>query len=336
MRMGTEDRDERIPEYGARRTVGGVRRVVIGGLPYFGRMLAGLLSGDGWDVRYLPSAGLRPHAWAASAAQLARADLVYLVGGQIERWSRPDWLLRFGRHPVVMHWVGSDVTHALAVAERGRLSARLVRRPVHWAEAPWTAEELRPLGIEADVVPLAPARLPEAAPLPADFTVLSYLAEPRPDFYGRAAVLDLARALPEAHVLIAGSEGRGWEAPANVEFLGWQREMAPIYVRSSVLVRLPMHDGLSFMVLEALAAGRHVIWNHPLVGVLEAPDARAAGHQLGVLLEAHRAGSLRQNEVGAAFVRQHHAPVQIRSQILSRFQALIAQSGPPGRDPIGA
>lgn len=302
------------------------RRVLIGGLPYFGRMLADMLDGDGWQCRYLPSAGRRPAAWAATAAALSRADLVYLIGGQIERWSRPDWLVRLGRRPVVVHWVGSDVTYALGVARRRAASRSLLCRPVHWAEVEWTAAELRLLGIDAHVVPLTSLCLVgEVVPLPQRFTVLCYLPDARPDFYGRPFVMQLAASFPEARFLVAGTEGRGWAASANVEFLGWRSQMAPVYAQSSVLLRLPRHDGLSFMVLEALAAGRRVIWSHALDGVVEVHSEGEARQALAALADAHARGMLRPDEAAARLTRERFSPARVRAEILSGFESALAE-----------
>ncbi|MGI8550499.1 MAG: glycosyltransferase family 4 protein [Dehalococcoidia bacterium] len=299
-------------------------RIVIGGLPYFGRMLAGLLRGSGWQCEYLQSAKVDPLAWAATARAVAGADLVYLIGGQIARWSRPDWLLRLGRRPVVMHWVGSDISYALNVARAGQTSGQLLQCPVHWSEASWTAQELRPLGVDAAVVPLTSARLPrQPAPLPLDFSVLTYLPDARPEFYGRASVLRLASSMPAVHFLVVGTRGHRYDAPANVEFLGWQHRMDSVYARSSVLLRLPRHDGLSFMVLEALAAGRQVIWNRPLEGVVRVHDEEDAHQQIERLLGAHLRGELQLNQVGLDLVRTRYAPEQVRGDILSRFEAIL-------------
>ena len=300
--------------------------IAVGGLPYFGRMLADELSTKGWHCRYVASAGRNPIAWAATAKSVASADLVYLIGGQIERWSRPDWLARMVRKPIVMHWVGSDVTYAFGAARRGRASPLLIRRPVHWTEVPWTAAELRPLGIHAEVMPLTSARLPSRPqPLPETFTVLTYLPDARPGFYGRETVLNLAAALRDVHFLVAGTYGVGWEATPNLEFLGWQRDMEPVYARSSVLLRLPEHDGLSFMVLEALAAGRYVIWNHPLVGAVEARDDTEALNFIQQLRDDHHAGRLTLNETGIRAVRERYAPERVRAEILNRFEAILGQ-----------
>lgn len=302
------------------------RRVAIGGLPYFGQMLTGLLAAEGWQFRYLESAGRRPVAWVTTATALAQADLVYLVGGQIERWSRPDWLARVPRRPIVMHWVGSDVTYAIEAQRRGRASQRLRSGPTHWTEVPWTAAELHAIGVEADVVPLTSTRLlQQPVPLPKQFTVLTYLPGSRPEFYGSATVLHLASQFPEVQFLVAGSAGLGPHTPANVEFLGWVDDMVGLYARSSVLLRLPAHDGLSFMVLEAMAAGRYVIWNHPMKGVLEVTDELQARSEIEALLALHRSGGLGPNEAGRRTIQSQFAPERIGAEILGRFERILAQ-----------
>jgi hypothetical protein len=300
------------------------RRILVGGLPYFGRMLAGLLTGDGWQAQYMAPALRRPASLIDAASLLANADLVYLVGGQIERQSRPDWLARVWRRPIVMHWVGSDVTYALAAAARGQTSQRLIARPEHWTEVAWTGAELRPLGVTSSVVPLTSTRVTgEPHPLPESFTVLTYLPAARPDFYGRAEVMRLAQAFPDVRFLVAGNDGAGSSSPPNVEFLGWAGDMSSVYARSTVLLRLPEHDGLSFMVLEALAAGRHVIWNHPLEGVHESNTDADARVFLAWLLAEHREGRLGLNQVGLQSVRQSYLPEHVRERILGRFTELL-------------
>jgi len=87
---------------------------------------------------------------------------------------------------------------------------------------------------------------------------------------------------------------------------------------------MPEHDGLSFMVLEALSAGRHVIWNHPFGGVLEAGNEAEAGLHLRRLLAQHSAGQLALNEVGRDAVRDRYSPSRVREEILGRFERLIA------------
>jgi putative intracellular protease/amidase len=304
------------------------RALAVGGLPYFGRRLATLLDGDGWRARYLETRAWEPRAALAALRAAAGADLVYLVGGQTERLSRPDLLrLALSGRSFVMHWAGSDVLHARRVRAAGRATDRLVRGVLHWAGAPWLADELGTLGMRAHWLPHSwvdapPTVPPLSAPDQAPFTALAYLPADREAFYGGEAVRRLALALPDVRVLVVGTGRLPWTAP-NVTALGWVNEMAPVYARCHALVRLPAHDGLAFMVQEALAHGRHAVWRYPFEGVVQvdAPDDAIAA--VRALRDRHHRGDLAPNERGAAYVRERFNRRRIRSDLLAGFaQAL--------------
>lgn len=298
-------------------------RVAVGGLPYFGRKMAALLGGDGWQAAYLETRGWRPLPAVRAVRAARRADVLYQLGGQIARLSRPHVLLAVAPRPCVMHWTGSDVTFARGVAARGRVAARLRDGCVHWAGAPWLADELARIGVRAAWVPHSTVEAPERIPeLPATFTVLAYLRPGREAFYGVEAVLRVAAALPEARVLVAGCDRLGG-APANVRCLGWVADMAPVYAQAHALLRLAAHDGLAFMVQEALAFGRHAVWNHPFPGVLDAADAEEATARVTNLFKQHQAGTLAPNLAGAAHVRERFNPRRIRDDIRGRLARIV-------------
>lgn len=117
-------------------------RIVVSGLPYFGRRMAALLSGDGWQATYLDTRGWRPLPALRALWRARQAAVLYHLGGQIARLSRPHVLLHALHRPCVMHWTGSDVLYARAVAARGATTARLRDGCVHWAGAPWLVREL--------------------------------------------------------------------------------------------------------------------------------------------------------------------------------------------------
>ena len=304
------------------------RRLVVGGLPYFGRRLAALLDGDGWRVRYLETRAWEPRAALRTLREVAAADLVYHVGGQIERFSRPHLLRLALRRPAVMHWAGTDLLHARRAHATGRATPTLSRGVTHWAGAPWLAAELADLGVRARWLPHSwvapPSTLP---PLPRDepFTLLTYLPAGRFAFYGGNAVLALARALPDVRVLVAGADALPCPAPPNVACLGWVREMAPVYARCHALLRLPRHDGLSFMVQEALAAGRYALWSYPLEGVDQVHGAADAIAVTRALAERHARGGLPLNETGAAYVRAQFAAARVRANLLDGFARVLGE-----------
>jgi hypothetical protein len=302
----------------------GIVRIAVGGLPYFGRKMTALLSGAGWQATYLETQGWQPGPALRAVWQARRSDLLYQLGGQIARLSRPHLLLMVAPRPCVMHWTGSDVTHARTVVERGRASGRLQDGCVHWAGAPWLAEELARIGVAAEWVPHSAVDAPAGIPdFPERFTVLAYLRTGRETFYGLSTVRAVAAALPEAQVLVAGCDRLPGVAPANIRCLGWVEDMASVYARSHVLLRMAEHDGLAFMVQEALALGRHAVWNHPFPGTLQAATEDEARARVSDLSERHRAGTLGPNLAGAEHIRERYSPARIRDDIRRRLAAII-------------
>lgn len=298
-------------------------RIVTGGLPYFGREVAALLDGDGWRARYLETRGWRPDAALRALRQARNAEALYQLGGQIARGSRPHLLALATRRPIVMHWTGTDVLYARRTVRRGHAARRLQTGITHWAGAPWLAEELRRAGVAATWQPHSAIDAPEKLPpFPEQFTVLAYLRPGRERFYGVAAVQRAAAALPEARVLVAGVEQLEG-APANVRCLGWVEDMPALYRESHVLLRLPAHDGLAFMVQEALAHGRHAVWNHAFPGVREVRSTEQAVAELNSLQVQHAAGRLPLNEGGAAHVRERYHRDRIRAELRAGLAQVI-------------
>lgn len=302
-------------------------QVAVGGSPHFGRQIATLLAGDGWDARYLNTRGWRPLPALRALQAARRAEALYLVGGQIARGSRPHALRLLIRRPTVMHWTGTDVLYARRTARRGHAVKLLRRGCTHWTGAPWHVEELATIGIRAVWLPHsaveAPAYLP---PFGEPFTILAYLRPGREEFYGAAAILTVAAALPDARVLVVGVE-RLAGAPANVRALGWVADMAGVYAESHALLRLPRHDGLSFMVQEALAFGRYAVWNHPFPGVHAVDSVPAATAHLRLLADRHAAGGLPLNEAGAAHIRERFNTARVRADLRRELATVIESHG---------
>ena len=300
------------------------RRIAVSGLPYFGRRMAGLLAGDSWEAVYLETRRWQPGPALRAVRRARHAEVLYQVGGQIARFSRPHALLTVVRRPYVMHWTGSDVLYARTVAARGHVARRLRDGCIHWAGAPWLADELAGIGVRAEWVPHSAVEAPERLPdFPDAFTVLAYLRPGREAFYGEAAVRRVAEALPGVQVLVAGCDRLPGPLSPNVHCLGWVQDMASVYARTHVLLRMATHDGLSFMVQEALAFGRYAVWNRPFPGVLEAATDEEACARIADLAARHRTGSLALNLGGAQHVRERYNPQRIRDDIRTRLAAIV-------------
>jgi len=297
--------------------------VIVGSEDYAG-YLAKLINEHGrdWEARAFSNSRLSVVGglWA-----LRDADALICAGGPGPNVA----LAEFARRrnvPVVVIWTGNDVT--IAAANPAELDVTKSLGFIHLADGPWLVGELRALGIEAEYLPVTGVRSGGSSrPLPERFTVLTYLPEPRRDFYGRDAVYAIARAFPDADFFVAGRGGADHDAPQNVRFLGHVDDLRERLDASTVLLRLPEHDGKPMMVLEALARARHVVWTYPLPAVRTVASPEEAHFEVRALLERHRAGTLEPNKDGRIFALRNFSRAQICEQLEDRLDTAVSRRG---------
>jgi hypothetical protein len=292
------------------------------GYPYFVNRMRELAQDSEFSMTTLPQG--RFAKWLA----LLRSDVIYLIGGDLRRNRFYDLAFIFGKK-VVIHWVGSDI---LAMAEwrrQGkRFSSLLVNKAEHWAEVEWTAGELVDLGVKAKVMPLTPAAFPEKVnEIPQKFVVLTYLPPGKEGFYGGDGLLKLAIQFPEIVFLAAASSPteRNPDWPSNLIPIGWVNDMAELYREVMVLVRLTQHDGLSFMVLEALAHARYVLWSYPLTGATCIRNYEEAAWALSELYHSFSEGQLTLNWAGREHVEKNFSPDVVWKQIDQGIRTILAR-----------
>jgi hypothetical protein len=278
-------------------------RIVVLGQPYWGTRIARALDGCAPDVEavFVPARGYprllvsRPRG---SRVILIRAG--FRVGATTRRGRLFDmyWsMLRraMPRAARCHYWLGTDVLNTVEESEAGTLRRGAVsssRGDLHLADAPWLAEELKAVGLEAAVAHVPqPYRAPDTvSPLPDRFSVLTYLSADRFEFYGGEAILEAARRMPDVRFDVVGRTGDPTgSAPANVRWHGWVADMQPFYADATVLVRIPYHDGLGATVIEALLNARHVIYTHDIPFVQKIAPATA--DNLFDALDAFRAAA---------------------------------------------
>jgi Glycosyl transferases group 1 len=301
------------------------RRVLVHGLVYFGQMFAELMDGDGWDFRYYPDQGASN--LAQMARELAECDLVYQIGGRVSLgpFLRAAHTLR--KSKIVMHWVGSDTFEQQQELVEGKSHAWVMGGIQHWAESNWMVREVEALGLECQLIPLPSARVPtRPSPLPEEFSVLVYMpVVDRGELYGLDRILSASRALPHIRFVLVGLyDGTIENAPPNLEIHGRISDLAEFYRRATVVWRPVRHDGLSFMVMEAMGHGRHVMWTYPFPGCIRVDDAEDAIRAIEQLHDAHKSGTLEINhEAVAAIADGGYLPVELRTRIRTRLEELI-------------
>lgn len=298
-----------------------MRRAVVVGFDYYGTFLSKLIDefSSTWRLTYYGSSRLQTIRAAAAAA---RADAIICFGGPAPNVALVE-IARARHIPVIVIWAGTDVL----TAKNEPHLLELIKRYgfTNISDGPWLVDELRELGVDAEYVPVTAVEAVERiTPLPATFSVLTYLPEPRRAFYGEKMIYSIARQFPDVPFRVVGRGEPNRAAPRNVEFIGYVRDMPDRIDASTVLLRLPEHDGKSMLVLEALARGRHVIWNYDFPGVHYAQREGEAVALLRHLKELHDRGELAPNEPAVAFTRSHFS----RTQLARNFESVLDRAKP--------
>lgn len=308
-------------------------RIFVLGQPYWGARIAQSLDGCAPDVqatfvparRYPRFLASRPRA---GGVVIMRAG--FRVGGTTSRARLFDtyWSLLRRAMPAAArchYWLGTDVLNTVEEAEAGTLRRAAVsssRNDLHIADAPWLADELESVGIQAThaCVP-QPYRAPDVVvPLPARFSVLTYLSADRFDFYGGEAILEAARRLPEVRFDVVGRTGDPTgTAPANVRWHGWVSDMPRFYAEATVVVRIPHHDGFGATVIEGLLNARHVIYTHevPFVRRIAPATGETLVEALEELRSAATEGRLQPNLAGRDYALATFTQAELTDHLMA-------------------
>src|SRR5215469_9073172 len=300
------------------------RRVLVHGLPYFGKMFAELMTGDGWDFRYYADEGIGNYA--ALAWHLGACDIAYQIGGRVTTGKFLWAAKRLKKKRIVMHWAGSDTLDERGFVALGRTDPWIREKISHWAESEWMVREVEDLGLACEQVPLPSAAIPQfPAPLPQIFSVLVHVPAVQVGLlYGLDRILHVARSLPEVRFELVGlKSGTITGAPENLRIHGRVSELRGFYQRASVVWRPVRHDGLSFMVREALGHGRHVLYSYAFPGCILVRDTEDARAEIERLRQLHQRGELGINEPGLQFVTEKYDKSLIKREILDRLNNLL-------------
>jgi len=258
----------------------------------------------GWQHRLLKF-GTKLKA-AKCLLALARSDVWYTIG-EPKSHKFLEATARILRKPRVMHWVGTDIQVA---RENPELVVSLKKQHVvHLAEVEWTAKELHEMGLAAHIAPLPPRLMAsDLPPMPDLFTVLLYIPRSRAYFYGSPLYEALIRSLQKEKLrfLVVGGGSLNTDAQAPIENLGFQDSMGVVYPQCSVLLRIPERDGLSLMVLEALAFGRYVVWPQVFPFVNTVSDYASIEKTIRELHARHLAGTLPLQIAASRFVNERY------------------------------
>ena len=186
-------------------------------------------------------------------------DIIY-IGHGCHRNSKVLKILLFFKKKIILHWIGSDVLSAKENISDVQKIQKMVIKNLACSEL--ISEELKQLNIEAQVIPVLPSNLSQdISVVPDKHSVLSYIPEGKENFYGLEYIKLAAIRYEELDFYIVGNSNDCLQL-GNVHFMGKlsPEDMNKLYNKCSILIRLPEHDGLSLMLLEALLKGKNVIY----------------------------------------------------------------------------
>lgn len=189
-------------------------------------------------------------------------DVIFSINGTTEKSKVIDLALFFKKR-VLFNWVGTDVLKAISNQNRNQ---KYISKVEHYCEVEWIQEELKPIGINADILNFVSFNKSfETVKIDSDrLNVLSYIPENRADFYGIKEFMSLVEAFPQVNFYIAGATAVNYQPlPENVKALGWVDDMDTLFNEMHVTIRFPEHDGLSSFILESMARGKQVIYKYP-------------------------------------------------------------------------
>jgi hypothetical protein len=219
------------------------------------------------------------------------------------------------RKKIIRFWVGTDVLHA-SENKKMRFMFKIFDKmaDLNITKAPWFVEKLKRVTIDSVFVPLNMPKIKKnhIESLPERYTILAYLPTARQEFYGSKIVIRLAREFPQIRFIIVANNGANLPALKNVEYLGWVTNMNKIYNQTSILLRMPEHDGLSGMIFDALARGRYVICSVRFPGCYYAKDYEDVKKYVNAILK-------RKNR------RSHEIPAEINEYYEKRNRFIEKQ-----------
>jgi hypothetical protein len=147
----------------------------------------------------------------------------------------------------------------------------------------------------------------------------------RASLYGLDRILEVADAFRFVDFTLVGLRPvETLTGPPNLKIYNQARTLVPYIARATVIWRPVRHDaGTSFMVLEALAQGRHVLYSYPFSSCIQVTTAAAACQELKRLLSLHDSKALCLNHAGMRTIAEEFTPQRVRANLFKRWAEII-------------
>lgn len=300
-------------------------KVIVVGLPLFSKRLAIALKKFDPENEYI-SLDTYYNRWDKLKAyfKIPHTDIVVSINGTIQTSRVFDRAFEKGV-PVIMNWVGTDVLKSIEAFKSGNYRKDYISKAIHFCEVSWIKDELKQIGVEAEIVNFAAFDKKYDATISPNkqFTALTYIPEKRSQFYGMLSILKIAEKVPEIQFVIAGTTANDFQPlPANVTALGWVSNMNEVFDDAHVCIRFPEHDGLSTFILEGLARGKQVIYKYPFDYCQVAKDEQELFERLKEFESQFKRGTWKINDGGINFIQTHFNENVIIGGLIDKFKKI--------------
>lgn len=300
-------------------------KTVLVGLPLFTKKLTSRLSQFDKKNTYI-RLDTYYNKWDKLRAlwHIPRADCLFSINGTITQSKTFDLALKHNV-PIMVLWAGTDVTNAIKAYKSGKFNQKYIEKIHHFCEAPWLQEELKSVGINAQILHCATATIYHhlTKPKSNQLTILGYIPKKRADFYGIKAFLNAAKQFPKIKFLLAGAEAEDFDSlPTNIEALGWVGDMNVIYDRSHAIMRFVEHDGLSNVVRESLGRGKQILYTYPLNHCIHCPSEDILSQKIQSLQEKFEKGEDLTNYQGYKYIENTFNEKKVLSNLVKKIKEI--------------
>lgn len=225
---------------------------------------------------------------------------------------------------VVCHWIGSDVLEAMKKPKETLKFQKYI--DLNLAGSQLLQEELLDIGIESIVenIILDDILIRNNKLRLKEHGVLVYLPTGREEFYGGKLIERLAKEFPKINFYIVANVNTDYlKNFKNIKNIGKVslEEMEEIYDKISILIRIPKHDGLSLMVLEALARGKEIIYKYEHPYTKKAEDYIQLKKQFELIIQKPPEYNLE----AAKYVKENYSADNYLTSLYNRFVELIGE-----------
>lgn len=252
------------------------------------------LSKIGVDYEFIDFSETSTIAWVKKALK-ADAIICQWYGTVNEYAMRQLAIASFLGCPIVRKWSGSDIYYALndtSIRKSTHEFDKLVTLNLT-SEHSGIINELNSIGLTGILTDQVINDIPQIPTSTFSKAVLAYLPNDRYEFYGYSYIEKLVIKYPDTEFVVIADKEHRLANYKNVTSLGWVDDMAPVWDKVGLLIRITEHDGFARSIVEAMAQNKYVIHNRQYDGCWYAKTQEEIEQQLerfiaaeGINLEA--------------------------------------------------